>query len=332
MRWVTCAGGRGDPDRVGVVVDGEVRLSTPGPTLRELLELGPERLMEIGTDVIARPAAVAELAAVRLRAPLEPPTIRDFVGFLDHIRNAKETPGLDAAWDEIPGMYFSNPYAVIGPYDPVPIPPACGSWPEHTEDAVVSRGFDFELEVGAVIGRRGADLAPEHAGAHIVGYTIFCDWSARDLQRHEARLGLGPAKGKDSASTLGPMLVTADELDHLVSGPSLHLEMRAFVNGDRVGGGWLDEMDWSFGELAAYASRGTEIRPGDVLGSGTVPTGSLVEHFVAHPATFRGWLAPGDVVRLEVDGLGHVEQEVVMGREPQPLRASRVAGRPQVRP
>ena len=106
-----------------------MHLVAAGPTLRDLIEGGPEHLASTGADALARSNEVVDLASVELRAPLQPPTIRDFVGFLDHIRNAKETPGLDPTWDEIPGMYFTNPYAVIGPYDPVPVPPGCGTWP-----------------------------------------------------------------------------------------------------------------------------------------------------------------------------------------------------------
>jgi 2-keto-4-pentenoate hydratase/2-oxohepta-3-ene-1,7-dioic acid hydratase in catechol pathway len=191
---------------------------------------------------------------------------------------------------------------VIGPNEPVAISPG-------------SERFDYELEVAAVVGRGGSDLDPETAADHIAGYTIFCDWSARDLQVHEMKLGLGPAKGKDSATSLGPAFVTADELAPYASGNSFKLDMRVYVNDEETGGGSMDQMDWSWGEVLAYASRGTQLNPGDVIGSGTVPTGCLFEHFSLSGGGdgFRGWLKPGDRVRLWIEQIGEIEHEVVAG-------------------
>jgi 2-keto-4-pentenoate hydratase/2-oxohepta-3-ene-1,7-dioic acid hydratase in catechol pathway len=122
---------------------------------------------------------------------------------------------------------------------------------------------------------------------------------------------LGPAKGKDGATTLGPMLVTVDELEPFRRGGSYHLEMKAYVGDDLVSQGWMDQMDWSWADMVAYASRGTRLMPGEVIGSGTVPSGCLVEHQATRGEDFRGWLVPGDVVRLEVELLGATRQEVV---------------------
>ncbi|WP_312868284.1 fumarylacetoacetate hydrolase family protein [Amycolatopsis pithecellobii] len=179
---------------------------------------------------------------------------------------------------------------MLGPSDPVPIFPG-------------SEQFDFELEVGAVIGRAGHDINPNHGWDHIAGYTIYGDWSARGLQRHEMRLSLGPAKGKDGANTIGPLFVTADEIAVHRTGNGFHLRMNACVNGKLISEGWLDQMDWSFAEMVAYASRGAELRPGDVLGSGTVPTGCLYEHFAMGTEKFDRWLQAGDQVRLAVEHL-----------------------------
>ena len=261
------------------------------------------------------PEDVRPLAGATLRAPLQPPSMRDFLCFLQHMRNCRAglgaAAGLDPEWEQIPAFYFTNPAAVIGPHDRVAISPG-------------SERFDFELEVAAVIGRAGSDLDPATAADHIAGFTIFCDWSARDLQAREMRLNLGPAKGKDGATTLGPAFVTADELAPYASGNAYALDMRVFVNDEEVGGGSMDQMDWSWGEVVAYASRGTTLRPGDVLGSGTVPTGCLFEHFSLSGGDagegFRGWLKPGDRVRMRVDQIGEIENEVVAGAPVHRLR------------
>ncbi len=232
---------------------------------------------------------------------MQPRQLRDFLAFLDHLRNARSGlgQGIEKEWEEIPAFYFSNTTAVVGPNDPVPISPGCTM-------------FDYELEVAAIIGTEGADLHPDTAAEHIVGFTIFGDWSARDLQMHEMKLGLGPAKGKDGANTLGPMLVTCDELEDFRQGNSYHLEMNGYVGDELVSHGWMDQMDWSWGEIVAYASRGTRILPGEAICSGTVPTGCLLERFaLGGPAEFRGWLQPGDVVRLDVAELGATRQEIL---------------------
>ena len=156
-----------------------------------------------------------------------------------------------------------------------------------------------------MVGRDGASLTPEQARDHIFGYTVLNDWSARDLQRREMRVNLGPAKGKDSATTLGPWLVTADELaPYRDADGFLALELRASVNGIPVGRDLLSNMGWPFEDLVAYASRGTLVRAGDVLGSGTVGTGCILEHGDGR------WLRPGDVVELEVEGLGILRNTV----------------------
>ena len=205
---------------------------------------------------------------------------------------------LNQAWNEIPAFYFSNATAVVGPNDSVRISPGCTQ-------------FDFELEVAAVVGKPGANLHPDDAENHIVGFTILNDWSGRDLQVHEMQLRLGPAKGKDSANTLGPMLVTKDELEPFRNGNSYHLEMTAWVNDEQVSHGFMDQMDWSWAEMLTYASRGTQLRTGDVIGSGTVPTGCLFEHFALEADGFRGFLQPGDVVTFEVQELGRLRQTVL---------------------
>ncbi len=309
MKWVTYdADGT---DRLGLVVDDEIRGLGEGVRLVDLLGDDGDRLAQAGQDATDSPADVRPLAGATLRAPLQPTSIRDFLCFLEHLRNcrrAADLGALDEAWQQIPAFYFSNTAGVIGSGEQVPISPG-------------SDRFDFELEAAAVIGKPGSDLDPEPAAEHIAGYTILCDWSARDLQAAEMKLGLGPAKGKDSRNSLGPAFVTADEFAPYASGNSFAVQMRVSVNGEHVGGGSMDQMDWSWGEIVAYASRGTTLRTGDVLGSGTVPTGCLLEHLgLQGEENFRGWLKPGDRVRLEIDHIGALEHEIVAGPSVHRLR------------
>ncbi|MFD0456191.1 fumarylacetoacetate hydrolase family protein [Streptomyces violaceoruber] len=185
--------------------------------------------------------------------------------------------------------------------------------------------LDFELEVGAVVGREGRDLTAEQARDHIVGYTVFNDWSARDLQGAEMRVGLGPCKGKDTATTLGPYLVTADELEPYRDREGfLRLALTAEVNGEKLGEDLLSNMSWTFEEMTAYASRGTRVVPGDVLGSGTCGNGGcLAELWGLRGEQTPPPLKPGDTVTLTVEGIGTLTNTVVPGVEPVPLPVGR---------
>lgn len=290
--------------RVGVVEDTVVRHLPDGTSPVEAV-FG---VRPVGTAV--------PLTDVRLLAPLQPPTIRDFVTFEEHVEGVRRSidgnAGVPEAWYDAPTFYFTNPYAVIGPYDDVPVPPG-------------SQVLDFELEVAAVIGREGRDLTPEQARDHIVGYTILNDWSARDLQSREMRVNLGPCKGKDTAATLGPYLVTADELEeHRDTDGFLRLSLTAAVNGEVIGKDLLSNMSWTFEEMVAYASRGTVVRPGDVLGSGTCGNGGcLAELWGVRGRQDPPPLQPGDIVTLTVEGLGSTSNTVVAGTAPVPVPAAR---------
>ncbi|MER3410576.1 MAG: fumarylacetoacetase [Thermoleophilia bacterium] len=220
----------------------------------------------------AREHAEYPLSEVRLLAPVRhPPSVRDFYAFEEHVRRAGELRGrgVPKEWYEIPVFYFSNPAAIYGPDEEIP-------YPEGSEE------LDYELEVAAVIGAEG----------RIAGFTVMNDWSARDLQRKEMRVGLGPAKGKDFATSLGPVVVTVDELD------GSEAEMVARVNGEERSRGNLRDMYHSWEAIVAQAARNTRLLPGDILGSGTVGSGCILEH------GDRRWLQPGDVLELEVEGIG----------------------------
>jgi 2-keto-4-pentenoate hydratase/2-oxohepta-3-ene-1,7-dioic acid hydratase in catechol pathway len=224
-------------------------------------------------------------------------SLRDFYAFEQHVKTANENRGREVPkeWYQIPVFYFSNHTAIFGPDDTIPYP-------------VGSLALDYELEVACVIGKQGQDIPADKAEEHIFGYMIYNDWSARDIQRQEMAVGLGPAKGKDFANSFGPYLVTSDELADRHSGrPGVYdLEMVARVNGvERSRGNWKD-IYWSFGQMIERASAGVMLYPGDVIGSGTVGTGCLLE-------TTKGkgpWLQPGDVVELEIERLGVLQNSI----------------------
>jgi 2-keto-4-pentenoate hydratase/2-oxohepta-3-ene-1,7-dioic acid hydratase in catechol pathway len=236
-------------------------------------------------------AEVLPLAEVQLLAPIaDPPSIRDFYAFEAHVAAARRSRGLEMEpdWYELPVFYFTNPAAVLGPGDDVR-PPATAE-------------LDYELEVAAVIGADCSDVDPSAWRDVVAGFTVMNDWSARDLQRREMALGLGPAKGKDFATALGPVLVTPDELAGADGVPAA--TMIARVNGEEWSRGELADLHFGWGELIAHASRDTRLRPGDVIGSGTVGTGCILELGLVHGRERFPWLEPGDEVELEVEGIG----------------------------
>jgi 2-keto-4-pentenoate hydratase/2-oxohepta-3-ene-1,7-dioic acid hydratase in catechol pathway len=306
MRWVTYRSVDGT-ERPGLLQDG--RVHGLGGTLLALIE-SDGGLAAAAERAGAAPVEVVDLAGVRLCAPVpRPPSVRDFLSFETHLRNAVRALGrsdVPPVWFEQPVFYFTNPAAIRGPDEEIPISPGCVA-------------FDYEVEVAAVVGRAGSDLTPAEAEGCIAGYTVFCDWSARDVQAHESTIGLGPAKGKDGATSIGPVLVTPDELEPHRAGKGYRLAMRGSVNGRDLGGGSWADIHWSFGQMLAYASRGTELRPGDVIGSGTVGTGCLLELSGLHGSQRYPWLRPGDVVTVEVEQLGAITGRIVAGPAVVPL-------------
>jgi fumarylacetoacetate (FAA) hydrolase len=230
---------------------------------------------------------------------LRPPSLRDFYVFERHVatmwgRRGGEVP---EAWYRLPIFYFGNVSEIRGPDEPV--------WAPRD-----SSELDFELEVGAIVDTPGRDLAPERAEEVVGGYCILNDWSARDLQRDETTVRLGPAKGKDFATSIGPWLVTPDELTDArqpgSTGPGL--EMTAEVNGQPISRGTWSSARFGFGEMLARASADARLRAGDVLGSGTVGTGCLLE---VREETIGRYLEPGDEVTLRIERLGELRTPIV---------------------
>ena len=241
------------------------------------------------------------LNEVTLFAPIpEPPTLRDFYAFEEHVKSARalRNLGMIPEWYEIPTFYFSNTSEIYGPDQPVPYP-------------VGSQELDIELEIACVIGREGKDIPIEEAAEYIAGYTIMNDWSARDFQRKDMKLNLGPGKGKDFATSLGPWLVTPDELATRRTGSGASerydMTMLARVNGKEISRGNFNQIYYSFPQMIAYASRNARLRVGDVIGSGTVGTGCILELGTEiHP-----WFQRGDTIELEIEGIGILRNQIV---------------------
>ena len=274
------------------VVDGDTAYLLPMP-LGELIPQGLTRALEIGAEAKRGRGLAYDEADLLL--PYRPPSVRDFVTFESHVegvrRSVDNASGVPEAWYDAPTFYFTNPHALYGPGAAIPRPVTC-------------RALDFELEVGVVLGAGGSSLTDAEAADAVFGYTIVNDWSARDLQSREMQVGLGPAKGKDFATSIGPWIVTADELTPGSDG-SLDLDCRVSVNGTLVGQDRLSHMHWSFAEMIAYASRDSVVLPGDLLASGTTGGGGcLAELWGRAGAQVPPPLEPGDVVRMEVDGIG----------------------------
>ncbi|WP_229075970.1 fumarylacetoacetate hydrolase family protein [Actinoplanes sp. DH11] len=285
--------------KTGQIEDQGVRVFAAAPAIESIIAGGVAAANRLDL------AETVPLEDVRLLAPLLPPSLRDFVAFEEHVdgvrRSVDGAAGVPEAWFDAPTFYFTNPHRIFGPGDDVPFPAR-------------SVARDFELEVAAIAG-------PDQT---IFGYTIFNDWSARDLQGREMQVRLGPAKGKDFASSLGPWIVTADELDVHKRAGFLDLWCTAEVNGVEVGRDLLSNMGWTFETMLAYAARDSVVRPGDVLGSGTVGNGGcLAELWGRRGRQDPPPLRDGDVVTLTVEGIGSLTNRITSGPETEALPAVR---------
>ena len=245
------------------------------------------------------------LREVRLHAPLGlPSSVRDFYAFEQHVKTARANRGLGMIpeWYDFPVFYFSNHRAITNPDEPIPYPRP-------------SQALDFELEMACVIGQAGRNIEAAAASPYIAGYMIMNDWSARDLQMEEMKLNMGPVKGKDFATSLGPWLVTPDELADVRLGEAeqerFDLTMTAPVNGQEISRGNFKDIYFSFPQMIERASRNAWLIPGDVIGSGTVGTGCLLEQGDRR----ERYLQPGDLMELTIDRLGTL-RNVVAEAEP----------------
>jgi fumarylacetoacetate (FAA) hydrolase len=258
-----------------------------------------------GCPVVVEGETIAfPLTDVSLRAPVPHPTsMRDGYAFRQHVEAARRNRGVEMIpeFDEIPIFYFTNHNAVTGPGE------------VEVMDLHLDK-LDFELECAIVIGREGRNIKAADADAFIAGYMVMNDWSARTLQMHEMKLNLGPAKGKDFATSIGPWLVTKDELEDRripgEAGDRYDLVMTCTVNGTEVSRGNLRDMSWTFAQIVERASYGVTLYPGDVIGSGTVGTGCFLELNGSKVYDPAWWLKAGDVVVCEIERLGRLENSV----------------------
>ncbi len=302
MRWCSFTTPQGSPARLGAMspdgdrvldagVWGRSRDAELPADLVDLVEASPA-VQARATDLVRSAGedapGWAPLSAVRLLAPLRAPnSLRDFLAFADHVERGAARRGtpVPEAWDRLPVFYKGNRRSIVGPDDVV-------AWPSYTQQ------MDFECEVAAVVGRQGRDLTPATAADLVFGWTIMNDWSARDVQREEMSCWLGPAKGKDFATTLGPWVVTPDEWS-----PEDPHEMAVLVDGEVWSTGSTAGRRWSFGQMLAWASQDEDLYPTDVVGSGTYGGGCGLD--------LDRWLPADCVVTLRVEGLGELSNRVV---------------------
>ena len=314
-------------ERLGIIVKGEIidlakhaqmvgiRLPSNMKEFLNGFDSYIERAKEVEESALKQTPLLGENEndMEMLAAVPRPDSLRDAYAFRQHVETARKNRGAEMIpeFDEFPVFYFSNRKAVIGSGDVM-------VEKDHLDK------LDFELEVAVVISRHGKNIKAKDADDYIAGLMIMNDFSARALQMKEMKLSLGPAKGKDFATALGPMMVTMDELKkYKTKTPDGHigdvydLEMKAFYNGEQVSEGNLKDMHWTFAEIIERVSYGVEIFPGDVIGSGTVGTGCFLE-INGTKSREKGdsykavWLKEGDEIELQVTGLGRLKNKVVL--------------------
>ena len=273
-----------------------------------LIQMGDQVRLETEKQLLNMVEADTLIAPVKdyiLLAPVPSPTsCRDGYAFRQHVEAARRNRGVEMIkeFDQYPIFYFTNHNAIQGPG-------AVYCMPDHFQQ------LDFELEIAIVIGKEGRNIKAKDADAYIAGFTIMNDLSARKLQMEEMLLNLGPAKGKDFSTVIGPWLVTPNELEnYLVSakqghvGNNYNLSMKCWVNDQLVSAGNVKDMDWTFAEIIERCSYGVTIHPGDVIGSGTVGTGCFLElngtGKLNNPNYQAQWLQPNDEVKMQIEGLG----------------------------
>lgn len=298
--------------RVGLVVGDPtnwwLHAFPDGTDLVELLAAERDD-REVAADIAAQGDGLRP-SQVQLLAPVYPVAMRDFLTFEAHVEGVSK--GMQGAsrvpdeWYAAPSFLFMAPHAVHGPYDAMAMPP-------DTER------LDFELELAAVICRDVRNVTPEEARSAIGGYCVMNDWSARDVQGREMKLGLGPSKGKDFATTIGPWVVTADELDDCRDTDGfLDLQMEVRVNGVQVGSDRSGHMGWSFEQMVSYASRASWVKAGEVLASGTCGSGALAETWGRTGELTPPPLQVGDVVEMTIERIGRISNEIVATTDPVP--------------
>ncbi|MGM0846122.1 MAG: fumarylacetoacetate hydrolase family protein [Bacillota bacterium] len=304
MKFISYQKGEGAP-RLGFLKDEhtvvDIHEASDGALPDNILSFleNSEQNLRAVQELVTVEKGSCPLEEVSALAPIpRPVSIRDFYAFEEHVKTARQNRGLDVVpqWYEMPVFYFTNHLAVKGDGEGIQRPANC-SW------------LDYELEIACVIGKEGRNISKENADEYIFGYCIMNDWSARDLQREEMKVGLGPAKGKDFATSIGPYIVTKDELEQYRKEDRYDLKMTARVNGRELSSGNFKSIFYTFAEMIERASAGVTLYPGEVIGSGTVGTGCILEI----GTDVHRWLEPGDTVELEITGLGKLRNEIKEG-------------------
>jgi 2-keto-4-pentenoate hydratase/2-oxohepta-3-ene-1,7-dioic acid hydratase in catechol pathway len=287
--------------RIGVVhTGGRVELSAGADRLETYFGDDGEALAQLGESIRANPASEHDFEDLDLLKPVDPVAMRDFMIFEQHVLPAWQMQGMQRGpdvWYEQPIGYFSNAATIRGPRDAVEIPGGCTN-------------MDFELEVAAVIGREAVSLTPEQAAGHIAGFVVLSDWSARDLQFREMDGRLGPFKGKDFGTSLGPIFVTPDEIENRRQGNGYDLEMTSSVNGRRYGADRWTSAYWSMEELISYSSWNSRVEAGSIIGSGTCQGGCILELSLRNSPSEYPWLADGDEVNLAIETMGEIRASI----------------------
>lgn len=327
MRIVTYANEKGND--LGLLVDEKIySLNAIASSMNNFLQMGEsamEKAKNIEESIINGNSNLKgiSLTEIKLLAPVpNPASCRDAYAFRQHVATARRNRGVDMIpeFDQFPIFYFTNHNAILGPTDEI----VC--MPDHMQK------LDFELEAAIIIGKKGRNIKAKEADDYIAGYLIMNDMSARGLQMEEMRLNLGPAKGKDFCTIIGPYLVTKDELvDKKVetakghNGNTYSLKMKCWVNGELLSEGNMKDMNWTFAEIVERCAYGADILPGDVIGSGTVGTGCLLElngtHKLENPDYEPVWLKDGDIIEMEIEGLGKIKNKIVLENDTHSLFA-----------
>jgi len=327
MKIVTYANKEGAD--LGLLLNNKIySLNTIANTMNAFLQIGEDAMRKAKEleDSITNGSSHLKggsLSDSKLLAPVpNPPSCRDAYAFRQHVATARRNRGVDMIpeFDQFPIFYFTNHNAILGPTDDI----LC--MPDHMQK------LDFELEAAIVIGRKGRNIKAKDADDYIAGYLIMNDMSARALQMEEMKLNLGPAKGKDFCTIIGPYLVTKDELESKKvattsghEGDTYSLNMKCWVNGELLSEGNMKDMNWTFAEIVERCAYGADILPGDVIGSGTVGTGCLLElngsHKLENPDYEPVWLKDGDIIEMEIEGLGRIKNKVVLENDSHSLFA-----------
>ena len=327
MRIVTYANEKGND--LGLLVDEKIySLNAIASSMNNFLQMGEsamEKAKNIEESIINGNSNLKgiSLTEIKLLAPVpNPASCRDAYAFRQHVATARRNRGVDMIpeFDQFPIFYFTNHNAILGPTDEI----VC--MPDHMQK------LDFELEAAIIIGKKGRNIKAKEADDYIAGYLIMNDMSARGLQMEEMKLNLGPAKGKDFCTIIGPYLVTKDELvDKKVetakghNGNTYSLKMKCWVNGELLSEGNMKDMNWTFAEIVERCAYGADILPGDVIGSGTVGTGCLLElngtHKLENPDYEPVWLKDGDIIEMEIEGLGKIKNKIVLENDTHSLFA-----------